>query len=56
MWRKRNLFALLVGMQTAAATTENSMVNTSKKPKMDLPFDLVILLQTIYPKEPKTLI
>ena len=30
MWRKRNAFALLVGMQTGAATLENSMEVSQK--------------------------
>ena len=55
MWRKRNPFALLVGMQTGAATVENSM-EIHQKLKMDVPFDPAIPLLGIYPKEPKTLI
>ena len=35
MWRKGNPFALLVGMQTGAATVESSMEITQKL-KMDL--------------------
>ena len=55
MWRKGNTFALLVGMQTGAATVESSM-ETPHKLKMDLPFDSLILLLEIYLKEPKTLL
>ena len=55
MWRKRNPFALLVRMQSGAATVEGS-VEIIKKIKMDLPFDPVTPFPGIYPKEPKTLI
>ena len=50
-----NTFALLVGMQTGAATVEINM-EIPQKLKMGLPFDPVIPLLGIYPKEPKTLI
>ena len=53
MWRKRNTFAVLVGMKIGAATVESSMEIPLK---MDLPFDPVIQLLGIYLKEPKTLI
>ena len=36
MWRKGNNFTLLVGMQTSAATLENSM--EVKKLKIELPY------------------
>ena len=55
MWRKGNLFALFVGMQTGAATVESS-VEITQKIKMDLSFDPAIPLLGIYLKEPKTLI
>ena len=55
MWRKGNLFFLLVGMQTGAATVESSM-ELPQKIKMELPNDPVIPLLGIYPKKPKTLI
>ena len=55
MWRKGNPWALLVRMQTGAATVESSM-EIPQKLKMDLPFDPAIPLLGIYPKEPKTLI
>ena len=50
MWRKRNPPALLVGMQTDAATVENSM-EFPQKTKMELAFDPVIPLLGIYPKK-----
>ena len=43
------------GMQLGAATVEGNM-EILQKLKMDLPFDSVISLLEIYPKEPKTLI
>ena len=52
MWRKGNPSALLVGMQTGAATVENSM-EFPQKLKMELPFDLAIPLLGLYPKNPK---
>ena len=55
MWRKGNIFALLVGMQIGAATVESSM-EIPQKLKIDLPFDSAILLLGICPKDPKTLI
>ena len=56
MWRKGNSFVLLVGMQIGATTVKNSMEEDQKMKKMDLPFDPVLPLLGIYPKEPKTLI
>ena len=53
-WRKEDLSALWVGMQTGAATGENSM-EFPQKIKMELPFDLAILLLGIYPKKSKKL-
>nr|KAF6500767.1 hypothetical protein HJG59_007823 [Molossus molossus] len=44
MWKKGNPCALLVGMQTGAATVESSMGFSSKKLKMELPYDPVIPL------------
>ena len=49
LWRKGNPSALLVGMQTGAATVENSM-EFPKNLKMELPFDPVIPLLGLYPK------
>ena len=45
--------ALLVGMQTGAATVENSM-EFPQKTKMELPFDPAIPLLGLYPKNPET--
>ena len=50
MWRKRISFVLLVGMQTGAATLENS-VEVSKKLKIGLPYDPAIALLGIYPRD-----
>ena len=55
MWRKWNPSALLVGMQTGAATVENSM-ELQQKVKMELPYDPAIPFLGIYPKKPITLI
>ena len=52
LWRKRNLSALLVGMQTGAATVESSM-DFLIKLKMELPFDPAILLLGLYTKNPE---
>ena len=53
MQRKGNPSALLVGMQTGAATVENNMA-LSKNLKMELHFDPVIPLLGLYPKNPET--
>ena len=53
LWRKGNPSALLVGLQTGAATVENSM-EFPQKLKMELPFDPTIPLLGIYPKNPET--
>ena len=55
MWRERNPHALLVGMQTGAATVEHSM-EAPQKVKRKLPCDPVITLLGIYPKKTKALI
>ena len=55
MWRKGYPFALLVGMQTGAATVENS-VEIPQKVKKDLPFHPEIPLLGIYLKELKTIL
>ena len=52
MWRKENPSALLVGMQTGAATVENS-VEFPLKTKMELPFDPAIPLLGLYPTSPE---
>ena len=46
MWRNRNPLALLVGMQTGAATWR-----CLKKLKIDLPYDPAIALLGIYPRD-----
>ena len=53
MWRERISFALLVGMQTGAATLENSMeVPQKTKNRTTLqPYNLAIALPGIYPWE-----
>ena len=50
MWRNGNPLALLVGMQTGAATLENS-VEVPQKLKIDLPYDPAITLLGIYPRD-----
>ena len=52
LWRKGNPSALLVGLQTGAATMENSMEFPQKK--MELPFDPAIPLLGLYRKNPET--
>ena len=51
LWRKENPSAMLVGMQTGAATVENSM-EFPQNLKMELPFDPAIPLLGLYPKNP----
>ena len=55
MWWERNLLALLAGMQTCAASVENSM-ESSQKVKNKLPFNPGISLLGNYTKNTKTLI
>ena len=50
MWRKRISFALLVGMQTGAATLENSM-EVPQKTKTRTTQDPAIALLGIYPRD-----
>ena len=50
MWRKRISFALLVGIQTGAATLENSM-EVPQKIENRLPYDPAIALLGIYPRD-----
>ena len=50
VWRNRNPFALLVGMQTGVAALENS-VEVPQKLKIELPKDPTIALLGIYPKD-----
>ena len=51
MRKKGNPFALLVRMQTGAATLENSMEVPQNKLKIELPYDPAMALQGIYPKD-----
>ena len=60
IWRKGNPRALLVGMQTAAATLENSIEVPQKKffwflkkLKIELAYHPVIALLDIYPEDTK---
>ena len=55
MWKKENPLTLLVGMQTAAGTLENSM-EVPQKVNIELLYDPVIALLGIYPKDIKILI
>ena len=55
MWGKGNPHALLVGMQTGAATVESSM-ELPQKIKTELPYDPAILHLGIYLKKLETLI
>ena len=55
MWKKGNPFALLVGMHTGAATGEQ-YGGSSKKLKIELPYDPTTALLGVYPKETKMLI
>ena len=53
MWRKGNLRALLVGMQTGGATVQN-IREFPQKPKNGTDSDLTIPLLGLYPKNPET--
>ena len=53
MWRKGNPSALLVGMQTGAATVENSM-EFPQKTTSGTASDSAIPLLGLYPKNPET--
>ena len=55
MWRNGNILALLVGMQTGAATLEKCG-GFSKKLKIELPYDSAITLLEIYLKDTGVLI
>ena len=50
MWRNGNPLALLMGVQTGAATLENS-VEVPQKLKTDLTYDPAITLLGIYPRD-----
>jgi hypothetical protein len=51
--RNQNPYTLLVGMQISTTTMESS-VEISQKLEIELPYDPVIPLLGIYPKEHKT--
>ena len=53
LWRKGNPSTLLVGMQTGAATVENSM-EFPQETKDGTAFDLAMPLLGLYPKNPET--
>ena len=55
VWTKGNPSALLMGMQTRAATVESNM-EMPQKLNMHLPFHPAILVLEIYPKKTKTII
>ena len=52
--RKGNPRALLVGMQTGAATVENTIWNFLRKLQMELTFDPAIPLLGLYSKNAET--
>ena len=52
LWSKGNPSALLVGIQTGAATVENSM-EFPQKLKMELSFNLASPLLGLYPQNPE---
>ena len=53
MWRKRNRFALLGGMQTGAENTAlwKTVWRFLKKLKIELPYEPAIALLGIYPRD-----
>ena len=51
IWRKGKLCTSLLRMHIGAPTMENSMDVPQKDKKIELPYDLAILLLSIYPKE-----
>ena len=55
MWRKGNSPTLLVGMEIGTVTMKNS-VEIPQKIKSIIPYDAVIQLWGVYPKNKKTLI
>jgi hypothetical protein len=58
MWQNRNPYTLLVGMQVSTTTVQSNMDAPQKKKKkkleIELPYDPVIMLLGIYPKECKS--
>ena len=55
IWSKGKPLAVLVGMQTGAATLEDNM-EIPQKVKLQLPYDPAIILLGIYSKDTKILI
>jgi hypothetical protein len=53
MWQNRNPYILLVGIQISKTTMEDSM-EIPQKLEIELPYEPVIPLLGIYPKECKT--
>ena len=53
MWREGNSNTQLMGVQTGAASMENSM-EILRKLRIELPYDPAIPLLDIYPKNMKT--
>ena len=54
MWRNRNTFTQLVGVQISATIVEDSEV-ILQGPRIEIPFDLAIPSLGIYPKNYKLL-
>ena len=53
LWRKGNPSTLLVGMQTGQPMWK-TVCNFLRKLEMEVPFDLVIPLLGLYPKNPES--
>jgi hypothetical protein len=51
--RNLNPYTMLLGMQISTITMENNM-EVPRKLKIELPYDQVILLLGVYPKEHKS--
>jgi len=49
MWRKGKLHAVLVGLQVGASTIRKTVWRVPERLKIELPYDLAILLLGIYP-------
>ena len=55
MWRKKELWSTVVGIQVCVVTMENRM-EVPQKLKIELPYDAAILLLGMYLKKIKALI